>query len=115
MRLTLSNRNMEFQMEIPIRAAAVEALKYQLSRLQRDDEHYQAVTTYLGRVIAIEFGRVIDWDLCKPTERQVNLARRIMRVLAIGMPAEALLYRSVMNKFLDRYRDEYRARRRKRC
>lgn len=114
MRLTLSSRNMEFEMEVPIRAEAVEALKHQLGRLQGDEEHYRAITTHLGRLIAIEFGRVIDWDLCKPTKRQVNLARRMMRVLAVGIPAEALLYRSVMDKFLERHRGEYLIRRRKR-
>lgn len=113
-RLTLSTSSTSFEMDVPIRADAVDALKFQLGRLQIDAAHYRAVTDHLGLAIAIEIGHVVDWDLCKPTKHQVRLAKKIMRVLAVGLPHEALLYQSAMNNFLDRHRAEYQARRRKR-
>lgn len=113
-RLTLSSPTTEFELTVPIRDDAVDALKTQLGRLEVDELQYRAVIDYLGRAIAIEICQIVDWDLCKPTKRQISMAKRIMRVLAVGMPPQALLYRSAMNLFLDRYRAEYQASHRKR-
>lgn len=103
-----------WELEVPIANATLEALRLQISKVQREEVFLTPVCEKIGARISESVIEVLDPDLRPPTEAQVKFALDIARELGINLPGEALQYRGTMHSFLQRFADQFYARRNRR-
>ena len=92
-----------WEIEVPIDGATLEALRFQIQRLNQREVFLGPVCERIGQRISASVLDVLDPDLRPPTDAQVKFALDIARELSVNLPGEALQYRAAMGDFLTRY------------
>lgn len=102
-----------WELEVPVAGATLEALRLQVSKLQKKEIFLEPICRRIGQRISETVIDVLEPDLRPPTEAQVQFALDIARELAINLPGEALQYRGTMHDFIKRFAEQFYSRRNK--
>lgn len=94
-----------WELEVPVAGATLEALRFQIARINQTEVFLSPVCERIGAIISETILEVLDPDLRPPTQAQVKFALDIARELSVNLPGEALQFRSTMHDFLTRYSD----------
>lgn len=100
MQFSIYSDETEFHVDVPLEYATL--IDDQLTRIVNEGEKKaftEAMLKQLGRVLSQFF----DHDLQPPTEKQVAFAYGLSKKHQVEIPREALIYKSAMCDFLDKY------------
>jgi hypothetical protein len=113
MPLKITDLDGEWEIEVPIRSATLEALRLQFYRLRQPGSDPAQIYERIGERFSESVLGVLDIDLRPPTDAQVEFAVAIARELGVNLPGEALQYRGPMADFLDRFSSLFYSRKNK--
>lgn len=100
MYIAIFSDDQEHHVPVPTEYATI--IGEQLNRIECERQKKaftDALLRHFGRVL----GQFLDCDLKPPTEKQVAFAFRLSKQRNVEIPREALIYRSVMFDFLEKY------------
>jgi len=111
--LRIADPEGDWEIEVPVRGAVLEAIRLQIQRLYDNQVSRGPICERIAQTISETILDVLEPDLRPPTDAQVRFALDIARELSVNLPGEALQYRGTMHQFLSRHSDLFYARRNK--
>ncbi len=100
MYLSISSEQREVHVEVPQEYSTL--IEEQLLRID-DDSKRQAFTEAFLKQLARVVSQFFDYEYQPPTEKQVIFAHGLSKKHKVAIPREALIYKSAMCDFLDKY------------
>ncbi len=100
MQFSIFSDEAEFHVDVPCEYATL--IEDQLTRIN-DEGEKKAFTEAMLKQFSRVLSQFFDHDLQPPTEKQVAFAYGLSRKHSVEIPREALIYKSAMCDFLDKY------------
>lgn len=100
MRFSIFSSDVEFHVDVPPKYATL--IEGQLKNIH-DEREKQAFTDAFLKQFARVLSQFFDYDYKPPTEKQVAYAVGLSKKFKVDIPREALIYKSAMCDFLDKY------------
>lgn len=106
MQLFIVSDDFEFHVDVPVEYSTL--IQDQLNRIQEDEERTAFTEAFLKQLARV-ISQFFDYDYQPPTEKQVIYATSLGIKHKVEVPRDALIYKSAMCDFLDKYSGKKRS------